>query len=62
MIESETFLQGLNQIMYDNITEYPQTINTLKRFNLYPEVSVHIISDFFHLTLVSINPVCSNNR
>ncbi|XP_033761456.1 probable C-mannosyltransferase DPY19L1 [Pecten maximus] len=37
MIETKTFYEGLNKIMYDNITEYPLTINTLKRFNLYPE-------------------------
>ncbi|XP_052801094.1 probable C-mannosyltransferase DPY19L1 [Mya arenaria] len=38
MIESPTFLEGLDQVMSDNITEFPLTINTLKRFNLYPEV------------------------
>ncbi|XP_064645392.1 protein C-mannosyl-transferase DPY19L1-like [Lineus longissimus] len=38
MITSPTFFGGLNEIIYDNVTEYPKTINTLKRFNLYPEV------------------------
>ncbi|KAL4222659.1 hypothetical protein ACF0H5_018701 [Mactra antiquata] len=42
MIESKTFMDGLNQVMNDNITEYPLTINTLKRFNLYPEVALAV--------------------
>ncbi|OWF50081.1 probable C-mannosyltransferase DPY19L1 [Mizuhopecten yessoensis] len=42
MIETNTFNNGLNKIMYDNITEYPLTINTLKRFNLYPEAALAV--------------------
>ncbi|CAH1788144.1 unnamed protein product [Owenia fusiformis] len=43
MIGAPTVMDGLNQIMYDNGTEFPLTINTLKRFNLYPEVVVGIL-------------------
>lgn len=38
LVNSPKFSQGLSSIINDNVTEFGHTINTLKRFNLYPEV------------------------
>ncbi|XP_076059997.1 protein C-mannosyl-transferase DPY19L1 [Oratosquilla oratoria] len=38
LVEADNFVVGLNRLVVDNLTEYPDTINTLRRFNLYPEV------------------------
>ena len=38
VIEAPTFLSGVHTLYANEVTEFPYTINTLKRFNLYPEV------------------------
>ncbi len=38
VVVAPSLTSGLEQIVRDNVTEYPKTINTLRRFNLYPEV------------------------
>ncbi|CAB3403251.1 unnamed protein product [Caenorhabditis bovis] len=38
IINAESFLAGLEQITKDTVTEHGHEINTLNRFNLYPEV------------------------
>ena len=40
MVNADRYIVGLKELLTDNVTEYPSTINTMKRFNLYPEVSL----------------------
>ena len=41
-VAAPSTINGISQIVYDNITEYPSTINVLKRFNLYPELIIGV--------------------
>ena len=38
IVEAPTFLEGWSLLVNDSGTEYPSHINTLQRFNVYPEV------------------------
>lgn len=40
VVSSDSFSSGIEQLLHDNVTEYPDTINTLRRFNLLPEVQL----------------------
>uniref|UniRef100_A0AC35UB26 C-mannosyltransferase dpy-19 n=1 Tax=Rhabditophanes sp. KR3021 TaxID=114890 RepID=A0AC35UB26_9BILA len=40
IINADTFTNGLSEIIHDEVTEYGHQINTLNRFNLYPEVII----------------------
>uniref|UniRef100_A0A0N4Z219 C-mannosyltransferase DPY19L1 n=1 Tax=Parastrongyloides trichosuri TaxID=131310 RepID=A0A0N4Z219_PARTI len=51
IVEADSFINGLNKIIHDNVTEYGHEINTLNRFNLYPEV----ILGFLYRNFRSLN-------
>ena len=38
IVEEKYFLKGFNKLINDNLTEYPNTINVVQRFNIYPEI------------------------
>ena len=46
IVEADSGLKGLYSLYANNITEYPDTINVLKRFNVYPELLLGLIYRF----------------
>ena len=57
MVEAETSFKGLQNLYANNITEYPDTINVLERFNVYPELFLGLTYRFlgiFHLNAIYI--------
>ena len=47
-----------NNIINDNRTEYPNTINALERFNLYPELLTAMVYHLFHKNNLFSNAEC----
>ncbi|EUD66599.1 hypothetical protein C922_02920 [Plasmodium inui San Antonio 1] len=38
IVKSETYLEGIKLLIHDERSEYPNTINAIRRFNIYPEI------------------------
>ncbi|XP_023338051.1 probable C-mannosyltransferase DPY19L1 [Eurytemora carolleeae] len=57
IVSSESLTQGVYKLYRNNVTEYPDTINTLKRFNLYPELVVGALYRGFN-NLGLLSEVC----
>lgn len=43
MIEADSAFDGLKGLYANNLTEHPNTINVLQRFNVYPELFLGLI-------------------
>ncbi|CAI5445719.1 unnamed protein product [Caenorhabditis angaria] len=55
IINAPSFLEGLDLIIRDEVTEYGHQINTLNRFNLYPEVILSFLYRPFRSIAKSAN-------
>lgn len=54
LAHAPTISDGFHELLSNNRTEYPTTINTLKRFNLYPELVIGIAYRIFNQTVDSL--------
>ena len=43
LVTADSVGEGVQQLYRNNLTEFPLTINTLKRFNLYPELAAGLL-------------------
>uniref|UniRef100_K1PWP7 Dpy-19-like protein 3 n=1 Tax=Magallana gigas TaxID=29159 RepID=K1PWP7_MAGGI len=43
MVQAPSISQGLHSLVYDNVTEHPDTINVLERMNVYQEVVLSVL-------------------
>ncbi|XP_064461159.1 protein C-mannosyl-transferase DPY19L1-like [Ornithodoros turicata] len=42
LVEAPSIVDGIHSLLHDNRTEYPEVMNTIRRFNLYPELVLGI--------------------
>ncbi|KAL5257375.1 hypothetical protein ACHWQZ_G012346 [Mnemiopsis leidyi] len=59
IVEAPSFLEGWDLLVNDSGTEYPSHINTLQRFNVYPEVVLGGMFRVFRSVLTSLDMVDS---
>lgn len=38
--EAPTFADGIKKLTENNLTEYPNTINTIQKFYIFPELAI----------------------
>ena len=63
VIEAEGTLTGLKGLYANNLTEFPDTINVLHRFNVYPELFIGLTYRFAESRkLISKHPCWTINR
>lgn len=43
MVQAPSISQGLHSLVYDNVTEHPDTINVFERMNVYQEVVLSVL-------------------
>ncbi|KMZ95887.1 hypothetical protein PVMG_03961 [Plasmodium vivax Mauritania I] len=56
IVKSETYLEGLKLLLRDDRSEYPNTINAIRRFNIYPEVVLGTVWRVFNLKESFLTP------
>lgn len=57
LIKSPSIAQGWHDLMYDNITEHPSTINIIERMNIHQEILLASIYKSFSFIQHSFQPI-----